>query len=138
MYNETEGLVNIAVMQIGNKDKVASSIGGLFSKDLRVVDIFVGGVLITYYDHHAYVPQFIYALEHEVTFLESGEANSGYYFMDWGPTTDDGYVRGVFEGTYLTLVCRLNNGKKAIAEVSISYLINTYQKAITELRRLHS
>jgi hypothetical protein len=125
-------------MQIGDKSKVGFSIGGLFSKDLRVVDIFIGGVLITYYDHHAYVPQFIYALEHEVAFLESGKVDHGYYFMDWGPTTDDGYVRGIFEGTYLTLVCRLKNGEKAIAEAPISYLIDTYNKVIAELRRLHA
>ena len=59
-------------------------------------------------------------------------------FMDWGPTTDDSYVKGVVEGANITLICRLVSGEFVIVEMPTQQLIETYQSVAKELRALHA
>ena len=125
-------------MVIGDKSKVAFIVGRRTSRDLRVVDIYVGNILVTYYDHTAYVPQFVHSIECDIDDLVGKKIDHSDRFMDWGPTTDDSYVKGVVEGANITLICRLVSGEFVIVEMPTQQLIETYQSVAKELRALHA
>jgi hypothetical protein len=125
-------------MDIGDKSKIAFTIGDRASQDLRVVNVYVGDELVTYYDNTVYVPQFVYSIESEALDLEKSNVSNEYFFLNWGPTTDDVSARGVLEGGNLKLTCELRNGKLIMVTIPIEYMVSVYRKVASELRQLHA
>ena len=125
-------------MNISDNSKIGFSIGEKTSRDLRVVDVYVGGELVTYYDNTVYVPQFIHSVETEASNIEVGNLSSEYFFLDWGPTTDDVSARGQVANDNLKLSCELRNGKFIEVTLPIEYVVSVYREAASELRKLHA
>lgn len=125
-------------MDIGDKSKVAFIIGERTSHDLRVVNVYIGNELVTYYDNTAYVPQFVHSVECEASDIENRNISNEYSFLDWGPTTDDVSVRGVLENNDLRLTCKLRNGKLIEITMPIEYVVSVYREAASSLRKLHA
>lgn len=125
-------------MDIGDKSKIAFIIGERAGKDLRIVNVHVGGELVTYYDNTAYVPQFVHAIEREALDIENKNISDEYRFLNWGPTTDDVSARGVWEGGNLRLACDLRDGKTIEVSVPAEYLVAVYREVAIALRALHA
>jgi hypothetical protein len=125
-------------MNIGDNSKIGFIIGERTSRDLRIVDVYVGGVLVTYYDNKAYVPQFIHSIECEASDIENRKISDEYLFLNWGPTTDDVSACGEMENDNLRLTCELRNGKLIEITLPIEYVVSVYREAASELRELHA
>jgi len=96
----------------GDRERFAVEVGPALGEfRLRVVDLWVAGVELCCDDNQAFVPQFGFSMEREITRLLSDNDRSlphlelspeenhrrlwaggdydPYTFMDWGPTTDN-------------------------------------------------
>jgi len=125
-------------MDIGDKSKLAFVIGERAGQDLRMVNVYVGGELVTYYDNTAYVPQFVHSIEREALAIENNNISDEYVFLNWGPTTDDVSARGAWEGGNLRLTCDLRDGKKTEISVPAEYLVAVYREVANALRALQA
>jgi hypothetical protein len=125
-------------MDIGDKNSIAFIIGERAGRDLRVVNVYVGGELITCYDNTAYVPQFVHSIAREATDIADRNISEQYSFLNWGPTTDNVSARGVLEGSNLRLTCDLRDGKKVSISVPADKMVAIYREAADALRALHA
>jgi hypothetical protein len=120
-------------MDIGSRDELAFSIGEKQSSTLRVVDIWLNSVLITYFDNSAYLPTFVHSLERELEDIKSGLIHRDYVFFDHGPTTDDVIARAKLIGNQIYFNCELDNGSKVEAYLPVATVVTTYKKCISLL-----
>lgn len=125
-------------MDIGDKSIVGFTVGERISQDQRLVNVYVGNELVTFYDNTVYVPQFAHSVEYEASDIEKRNISEEYFFLDWGPTTDDVSARGVIDGDILKLHCELRNGKLVKVEMPIEYVVSVYREVVSELRKLHA
>ena len=125
-------------MNIGDNSKIGFIIGQRTSRDLRIVDVYVGDILVTYYDNTAYVPQFIHSIESEASDIEKRNISDQYFFLNWSPTTDDVSARGELDNDNLRLTCELRNGKVIEITLPIGYVVSVYREAASKLRELHA
>jgi hypothetical protein len=142
---------------VGRKDTVAFEIAGYAegSPDLRVVDIWLGGVKATHTDNSAYLPSFIHSLEKDLASLSepglqshkkvtsSSEARRHifrrmskralrYKIFNLGETTQDlrAFAFAKAESIFIVFTLRLNS-KHHVVSVSKQELTENIRNAIS-------
>ncbi|MDN5501407.1 MAG: hypothetical protein L0G80_15940 [Shewanella sp.] len=120
-------------MDIGLRSELAFSIGEKQSPTMQSVDIWLGSVLITYFDNTAYLPAFVNALRRELANIEKGEVASGYTFFNLGPTTDDAVARAKIIEDKIEVSCVLNNGNVVKVILFVENTISAYKECIRVL-----
>ncbi|RTR34227.1 hypothetical protein [Shewanella atlantica] len=117
-------------MEIGNKNEFCFVIGEAKDTDIQVVDIWLSGSLVTYFDNSVYVPQFLESLRQELSILESGSIPAGYIALALGPTTDDVSARFKIIGPDLEISFELGESQPKVTHVSLSSTIAAYRECI--------
>ncbi|MBY5990896.1 hypothetical protein [Ferrimonas balearica] len=120
-------------MKYGNRKELSFEIDHQPSESLCEVDIWIGGMLITYSDNVAYLPGFIHSLKREVKNLKSGVIDEECSFLNHGPTTDDVSCRAEFIGESLILKGQLAEGEGFAVNLPREWVISTYEECIGAL-----
>ena len=123
-------------MEIGERDIFSFVIGKKIKPKQRYVDIWAGGVRLTYIDNLVYVPQFVTSVSREIEILSNKRLPKWYAALNWGPTTDDFVGRFTIRNSEeIQLHCKLGNGNKVTTNIVVKNLITIYSKCIDELEK---
>ncbi len=120
-------------MIIGNKQSIAFEVAEFDGSNMREVDIWVGGELVTYIDNLAYLPQFIASLKRELDCIERGDISDEYIALPLGPTTDDVSAKFSINGKEIKLNCLLGNGSRANGALPVTEVTDYYKHCIEVL-----
>ena len=120
-------------MIIGNKQSIAFEVAEFDGSNMREVDIWVEGKLVTYIDNLAYLPQFIASLKRELDCIERGDITDEYIALPLGPTTDDVSAKFSIDGKNINLNCLLGNGGRANAALPVTEVTDYYKRCIEVL-----
>ncbi|WP_394148443.1 hypothetical protein [Shewanella atlantica] len=120
-------------MIIGNKQTIAFVIGEFGGPNMREVDIWVGGELVTYIDNLAYLPQFIASLKRELDCIEHGDISDEYIALPLGPTTDDVSAKFSVDEKIFRLNCLLGNGNRITGTLPVIEVVDYYKRCIEVL-----
>jgi len=121
--------------QFGNKNKLCFIVALNAEDGLWPIDIWAKNVLLTHYDHWAYLQCFIFSLEVELNNLKLRKLDD--VFFDHGPTTDDFHAEIYLSENEVDLSFELDN---KMVKVSMQYneLIDLYTKVIVHLNKLEA
>ena len=120
-------------MIIGNKQSIAFEVAEFDGSNMREVDIWVEGKLVTYIDNLVYLPQFIASLKRELDCIERGDITDEYIALPLGPTTDDVSAKFSIDGKNINLNCLLGNGGRANAALPVTEVTDYYKRCIEVL-----
>ncbi len=123
-------------MEIGHRDTFSLVVGKKISPKQQYVDIWTGGVRLTYIDNLVYVPQFVTSVRREMEILKTRNLPKCYAALHWGPTTDDFVGRfKIRNSAEIQLHCKLDNGSKVTTNIAIEKLIAVYSQCLDELEK---
>jgi hypothetical protein len=121
-------------MIVGDREKLAFAIGkNNPNSQLRKVEIYLLGKIITNENNMAYLPSFIWALHCDIKQLKERNAVSAMGFMELEDITDSFHLRVLLNNGRL-IIKQFKNQQMSIACIlPVGYVIQTFTQAVKVL-----